>query len=47
MKKKLYISPVTEVTEFGSEVIMQVFGPASMPNDQFQNPAPRHRSEVF
>ena len=33
MEKKQYISPLVGVTIFGSEVIMQAFGPASMPTD--------------
>lgn len=47
MTKKIYINPQIEVTLFGSDVIMQAFGPASMPNDHF-NGAPRKQwTEVF
>lgn len=40
MKKKIYINPLTEVAIFGSDVIMQVFGPASMPGDPKKSSAP-------
>ena len=46
MKKRQYTSPLTEVVQFGSDIIMQVFGPASMPDDKFKD-APRHRTKVF
>lgn len=45
--KKQYISPLTEVVQFGSDIIMQVFGPASMPDDKFKGGAPERRVEVF
>ena len=45
-KKQQYICPVTEVTVLGSDVIMQAFGPASMPDDTFNN-APAKKTEVF
>ena len=46
-KKKLYITPLMEVSHFGTDVIMQAFGPASMPDDP-TNQAPRKRkTEVF
>lgn len=46
MEKKQYASPLTEVTQFGSDIIMQVFGPASMPDDKFKD-APKRRTKVF
>ena len=36
MGKKIYINPLTEVKNVNTAV-MQVFGPASMPNDSFKN----------
>lgn len=38
MEKKQYIAPLSEVTLFESDVIMQAFGPASMPKDPFSAP---------
>ena len=35
MEKKQYIAPLIEVTLLASDVVMQAFGPASMPDDQF------------
>lgn len=48
MAKKTYIIPLSEVTQLGPDVIMDAFGPASMPIDPFA-PAPRRRTstEVF
>ena len=47
MEKKRYIVPLSEVVQLGADVVMQAFGPASMPNDQF-NHAPRKRwTDVF
>ena len=40
MEKKQYIAPLSEVTLFESDVIMQAFGPASMPEDP-KSSAPR------
>lgn len=40
MEKKIYISPLTEVMPLGSDIIMQVLGPASVPSDSFKNNAP-------
>ena len=54
--KKQYSAPLIEVTMFGSDVIMQVFGSASTPSDQFSGgsaPGRRavnlnaHRTPVF
>jgi len=36
--KKQYIFPQVEVMQFGSDVIMEAFGPASMPSDPFAAP---------
>ena len=48
MEKKTYIIPLSEVMLLGSDVIMDAFGPASMPDDPFGNNAPkRHETEVF
>ena len=49
MEKKQYIAPLSEVTLFKSDVIMQAFGPASMPDDSFNssNPAPKRATEAF
>ena len=42
MEKKTYIIPQSEVMPFGSDVIMEAFGPSSMPTDPFANaPKPR------
>jgi hypothetical protein len=41
MEKKQYIAPLSEVTLFESDVIMQAFGPASMPDDSFKSGAPK------
>lgn len=38
MEKKQYIAPLSGVTLFESDVIMQAFGPASMPKDPFSAP---------
>jgi len=49
MKKKQYISPLLEITDLrvkGATMQSPLFGPASMPNDDF-NAAPRKRTEVF
>jgi len=47
MKKKLYITPLMEVSHLETDVIMQAFGPASMPGDP-TNQAPRKRwTDVF
>ncbi len=47
MKKQVYISPLSEVMLLGSDVIMDAFGPASLPIDPFA-PAPKRReTEVF
>ena len=49
MKKQQYISPLCEVLSMNT-VVMQAFGPASMPNDQFNgsNPAPaKHATDAF
>ena len=40
MEKKQYINPSMEVTQFGGDIVMQAFGSASMPNDNF-NHAPK------
>ena len=42
MTKKIYTTPLSEVTVLGSDILMQAFGPASMPHDQF-NGAPARR----
>ena len=47
MKKKQYISPLSEVTHLSTDVIMEAFGPASMPTDPFSSPAPKRRTPVF
>ena len=47
MAKKTYIIPLSEVMLLGSDVIMDAFGPASLPIDPFA-PAPKRReTEVF
>ncbi len=46
MKKKEYISPLSEVTNLGSGILMQAFGPASMPKGPFTVPV-RRKTEVF
>ena len=46
MKKKQYIAPLSEVTHLGSDILMEAFGPASMPKDPFSAPV-RRKTEVF
>ena len=46
MEKKQYIAPLSEVMLFGSDVIMEAFGPASMPTDPLAG-APKRRTPVF
>lgn len=46
MKKKQYIAPISEVTHLGSGILMEAFGPASMPHDPFAAPA-RRKTKVF
>ena len=47
MKKKQYIVPMVETTQFGADVIMRaVGGDASLPNGDM-NMAPRRKTEVF
>ena len=45
--KKTYIIPSTEVVLVRSSHEMMLFGPASMPNDNFKDDAPRRRTKVF
>ena len=45
MKKKQYIVPLSEVTHLDSYILMQAFGPASMPKDPFT--APKRKTDVF
>lgn len=45
MEKKLYNTPQTEVLQLGTTVIMEAFGPASMPKDPLT--APKRKAEVF
>ena len=51
MKKKQYISPVSEITDLRVMNAMMdgpLFGPASMPTDQFKDNVPqRRRTPVF
>ncbi|MBR6305060.1 MAG: hypothetical protein IKR37_05520 [Paludibacteraceae bacterium] len=48
MEKKQYIAPLSEVTLFESDVIMQALGPASMPDDSFKSGAPKRKeTDVF
>ena len=47
MKKKIYSIPQTEVLQLETSVIMEAFGPASMPTDPFSSPAPKRKTEVF
>ena len=46
--KKQYISPLCEEMSMNT-VVMQAFGPASMPDDSFNssNPAPKRATEAF
>ena len=47
MKKKHYTSPLIEVIGMNT-VVMQAFGPASMPTDPgTSNPAPKRATEPF
>ena len=46
MEKKKYIIPLSEVMQLGSDVIMDAFGPASVPKDPFSAPKQRE-TEVF
>jgi hypothetical protein len=48
MEKMQYISPLIEVMSMNT-VVMQAFGPASMPDDSFNssNPAPKRATEAF
>ena len=48
MKKQQYISTLIEVIGMNT-VVMQAFGPASMPDDSFNssNPAPKRATEAF
>ena len=46
MKKKQYILPLSEVTHLGSGILMEAFGPASMPKEPFTAPK-RRTTEVF
>ena len=45
MEKKQYSIPLTEVVVLNT-ALMQAFGSASMPTDDFKNNAPR-RTKVF
>jgi hypothetical protein len=45
MKKKQYITPQSEVVQLGTDVIMEAFGPASVPTDPFGS-APAVRGKV-
>ena len=45
MEKRQYIVPQTEVMQLGTSVIMEAFGPASMPKDPLT--APKRKTEVF
>lgn len=47
MQKKQYTRPQVEVTLFGSDIIMQAFGQASMPDDKFKGGSPKRRTKVF
>ena len=42
MEKKHYIIPQSEVMQFGTDIIMEAFGPGSAPADPF-NAAPKPR----
>ena len=44
MEKRQYIFPQTEVMNFGSDVIMEAFGPASMPSDPFAGAPERKKA---
>jgi len=46
MEKRQYIIPQSEVMQFGTDVIMEAFGPASTPKDPFAAPKPR-RTKAF
>jgi len=45
MKKRLYIVPQSEVMRLSTDVIMEAFGPASVPTDPFGG-APAIRGNV-
>lgn len=45
MEKKQYHTPLTEVTHLGSDILMQAFGPASLPKDPFTSP--KRKTDVF
>ncbi len=44
MRKKLYVTPRSEVMQMGSECVLKYTGPASVPSQDF---APKRRTEVF
>ena len=46
-KKKLYITPLMEVSHLETDVIMQAFGPASMPDDPTKQAPRKRKTEVF
>lgn len=46
MRKKLYMAPQTEVMNMNT-VVMQAFGPASMPGDPTSAPAKRNATDAF
>lgn len=46
MKKKVYIVPLCEVMQLGSGILMEAFGPGSMPRDPFSAPV-RRTTDVF
>lgn len=46
MKKQQYISPLCEVLSMNT-VVMQAFGPASMPGDPTSAPAKRNATDAF
>ena len=46
MKKKVYIVPLCEVMQLGSGILMEAFGPSSMPRDPFSAPV-RRTTDVF
>ena len=45
--KKQYNIPAIEVVTIHSTREMMLYGPASMPNDNFKDEAPRRRTKVF
>ena len=45
MEKKRYITPLSEIIQLGSDVVMKELGPASVPG-QMGN-APKRRADVF